>query len=214
MEVALDERLSIVEYLIEQGADVNMRDQFGHTALMFASQQYVDIVHHLLKPYNNIKGTEDCITFVQSICKGYCSKVIHMLECGVDVNTHNQSGFTALMYATFKKRLDIVQVLVENGAGVDIRNRFNKTALMYAAYCDCDGDLGIVKSLINHGADINIRDKDGSTALMQAAQNGNVDIVIYLMKSQNHNLSIYLAHPNKNVRKIAKSLVDTMEIEI
>ena len=89
--------------LIETGADVNIQNKRGCSALMFTS------------------------------CQGHheCQKLL--LEAGADVDLQNNNGFTALMLAARKGCGKCVKLLIKAGADLNIRNTNGDTALMLAA---------------------------------------------------------------------------------
>ena len=60
-----------------------------------------------------------------------------LLKIGIDVNTRDKYGETALMRAAHCKDLDIVKVLIENKADVNTNNNNGTTALMLAAGNNC-----------------------------------------------------------------------------
>jgi ankyrin repeat protein len=78
--------------LLENGADVNAKNNDGYTALMTASREgHKEIVELLIKN-------------------------------GADVNVKNNDGGTALMYASSKGHKEIVELLIKNGADVNAKN--------------------------------------------------------------------------------------------
>ena len=104
MRAALDGNTEIVEELLQQGADINQRDDNGRTALMFA----VINTH-----YETMKV---------------------LLEYGADVNARSIKGGTALMGAASAGDLRIVQALLDKGADVHPRlSETNESAGMLAA---------------------------------------------------------------------------------
>ena len=151
--------MELVKYLVENGADINAKNNDGETALMKSSANHENI-----------------------------EIVKHLVENGADVNDKDNNGETALMIASaeFKnsgvvKYLNIVvEYLVENGADVNAKNNNGETALMRASG---NNDMEMVKYLVEHGADVNAKDNNGKTALMRASEYGNIEIVKYLVKN-------------------------------
>merc|ERR1712107_83940 len=90
----------------------------------------------------------------------------------------SQHGQTALMLAVSHGRLDMVQLLTDAGADLNIRDEDGSTALMCAAE---HGHLEIVKVLMQH-PDININAtyNDGLSALSVAMEAGHRDIGVIL----------------------------------
>ena len=64
--------------------------------------------------------------------------------------------------------VEIVRLLVENGAEVNNKNNDGTTALLWAA---SKGYLEIVRLLVENGAEVNSKNNDGTTALLSAASN-------------------------------------------
>ena len=83
-----------------------------------------------------------------------------------DVNTRDQFGSTALMYAAQRGEFGVVNALIKAGANVNARTERNgMTALIAAAQ---GGHLDVVNALIKAGADVNAKGTYGYTALAWA----------------------------------------------
>lgn len=97
------ENLEMIKYLLEKGADINVKNEDGSTALMTASM------------YGNLE-----------IIK-------YLIENGADINSKDNDDSTALIYASKWGNLETVEYLVKNGADINIKDIENKTALDWAA---------------------------------------------------------------------------------
>jgi hypothetical protein len=97
---SIENRLSVLQALIAQGANVNASDSHGVTALMFACQR-------------------DDPAFIQPL-----------LEAGAAVNVADDLGRTPLMIAaeSFRNETIKVQMLLEAGADVTMRDDQGRTA--------------------------------------------------------------------------------------
>ncbi|EIW17580.1 MULTISPECIES: ankyrin repeat domain-containing protein [Pelosinus] len=92
--------------------------------------------------------------------------VLAFLDAGMDINTtRNTDGWTALTAASFYKKPEMVKLLLEKQALVDIQDRSGRTPLLYAAAM---GTEEITTLLLEAGANPNTQDKNGRTALMEA----------------------------------------------
>ena len=103
----------------------------------------------------------------------------------VDVNAEDWSGETPICRAIRHRNFDIVKLLVENGADVNIVSDKLTSPLYYAVIFE---DVNIVKYLIDNGAEVNNRgfylDR---TALHQACNLDRKDIVKLLLE---HNINV------------------------
>lgn len=124
-------------------------------------------------------------SFVDCADKGNIDAVNLFIKAGIDLNSKNADGATALMVATDKGHADVVQVLLNNGADVKATDENDETVLMHAVHA---GDMDIFQVLINKGADAKATDKDGRTVLMYAAMGGSPVIIKVLIDKGNLNV--------------------------
>ncbi|XP_060077187.1 uncharacterized protein LOC132556762 [Ylistrum balloti] len=140
-----------VEFLIERKADVSLENDKKSTALYWA------VRYEILET------------------------VVILLEKGrANPNQTRLLGLVApIVMASALGNNEIVKVLIENGADVNIVIRGGETPLHHAAK---EGHLEIVKTLLGRKADLNAQDEKGERSLTLAAQNGHADVVKYLLK--------------------------------
>ena len=90
------------------------------------------------------------------------------LENGLDVNALDirpvagGNGRRALNWAAKKNHSEMIRLLLEAGAGIDLTNRSGYTPLMHAAE---SGSTDAAKTLIEAGADVGAKNRRGHTAL-------------------------------------------------
>ena len=87
---------------------------------------------------------------------------------------------TALMYATERGRIDLVEILLENGSDTEIKNSDNETALIIASRLD---NVSIIAVLLKAGADIEAANLDGQTPLMVAVLNFSYKAARFLLEN-------------------------------
>ncbi|WVZ09854.1 hypothetical protein V8G54_014384 [Vigna mungo] len=78
---------------------------------------------------------------------------------------HSQIGSTPLHRAASTGKSDMCELLIEEGAEVDIADRIGQTPLMNAVICH---NKEVALLLIRHGADVDVEDKEGYTVLGRA----------------------------------------------
>jgi ankyrin repeat protein len=104
----------------------------------------------------------------------------HLLDCGAPANRVSFNGFTPLIFLARGdkgERLDLMQLLLDNGAEVNARGAHSKTALHYAAAA---GSAGKIDLLLKHGANPSLKDDQDETALMLARASGKAAAIALL----------------------------------
>ena len=129
------------------------------------------IIKRLVQPLNrkygfniNDQNDSDNVHPVFFIDIGDTQKIRELIDNGLNINSEqlrDKNGKTLLMVAVLLERTDIVELLLERGAKVNIQDNNGLTALMYSENTE------IAKMLLSYGADIHIRDAERQTALMQ-----------------------------------------------
>jgi ankyrin repeat protein len=142
--------MEIAQLLIEKGADPNIRDSFGETALMYAAGSgKMDMVTALLEKGAdpNIKNNNGWSALWYAVRNK--NMVTALLEKGADPNSRDNDGWTALIFAANHGIMDMVKLLVENGANVNLRANNGSTALSLAYD---KGEMDIYRYLKEQGA--------------------------------------------------------------
>lgn len=84
--------------------------------------------------------------FCLSIVKGDMDTVKRLIDLGQDVNKKS-NGLTPAMYAAKYNRLDILKLLVDKGAKLNIISERGMTAAKYAKLSNAQDALAYIKSL-------------------------------------------------------------------
>ena len=69
--------------------------------------------------------------FFNSAENGNISDVKRRLDDGINKDTQNENGYTALMYASYHGEIPIVISLIEAGCDYSLRNKEGKSAMDY-----------------------------------------------------------------------------------
>jgi ankyrin repeat protein len=187
-----------VRLLLAKGVEVNARSKEGHTALTIAAARVgsAEVVRLLLDQGADLKAGN----VLGAAARSGDIRVAHLLlERGADPNEGSRIGGlppvsakragetppispflgipeniggTPLMYAAHAGNLEVIKLLLANGADVNARNSVNGSALMLAAQM---GDTRAVKLLLEKGASAIVRNDFGYTALMYAASSESND---------------------------------------
>lgn len=96
-----------------------------------------------------------------------------------DLNRRDLNGNTPLIWAAAEGRLDLVQVLVDQGADINRANFSGENALYIAS---SEGHDAIVRLLLEHGANPNCKNLEEATPAHIAAANGHLAVLDVLLK--------------------------------
>jgi uncharacterized protein len=96
-----------------------------------------------------------------------------------DLNAAQADGATALHWAAYHDKAEIVEKLLAVGAEADVANRYGITPLLLACV---NGSEDIVRALLKAGADPQAKRRGGETALMIASRTGRVGAVAALLE--------------------------------
>lgn len=81
-----------------------------------------------------------------------------LVERGVNINTQDDNGFSALHSATQEKNIDMVLYLLQNGANVNIQDEFGNTPIMRT---NRSTPIELFRILLENGADIDLKNQAG-----------------------------------------------------
>uniref|UniRef100_G3UCV6 Ankyrin repeat and SAM domain-containing protein 6 n=1 Tax=Loxodonta africana TaxID=9785 RepID=G3UCV6_LOXAF len=167
MLAALGGKLSVVQQLVEKGANLDHLSVLEKTAFEIAlDRKHRDLADYL-DPLTTVRPKTDEEKRRPDIFHALKMGNFQLVKEIADedpnhVNMVNGDGATPLMLAAVMGQLPLVQLLVERHADVDKQDSAHGwTALMQATY---HGNKEIVKYLLNQGADVTLRAKNGYTA--------------------------------------------------
>jgi ankyrin repeat protein len=117
--------------------------------------------------------------FIQSAAEGDLKAVTQTITKGVDVNSADEQGLTALHHAAMNNHASVCAVLLKNGAVVDQKSRGGRTALFSAAFA---GAIDSTKLLLDNQANINVQLGGKMTPLNIALHREYSDLALLLIE--------------------------------
>ncbi|KAI8796893.1 ankyrin-3 [Biomphalaria glabrata] len=159
----------ITEFLIDNKANVNFKNNNGETALMFSLRQWNKTCFELL--IKNGAEINDAAFSLTVNMKWY-----KMLDKGNLVVSKNVLNKTFLS-ACKENDLKLAEFLLENGA--EVNHIGNNKAIPLALAL---GNVKLVNLLISYGADVNLKTKSGSCPLIKAVKLDDCQALEILIK--------------------------------
>jgi ankyrin repeat protein len=205
----------LIEYLIENGADIEAKSDGGWTPLH--SQAYSgqkDGVELLLEHGANIdaKHAFDMTPLLNSIRWNRVEVAKLLVDKGAKVDGANTFGRTPLIIGAIRGYFEMAKIFLDSAADINLKdNNYKRTALHFAAL---NGHLNIVEELLKKGADVNEKDALGRTPLDYANRYGHEKVAKLLKSSgargeidpQNFVFSPYLSKAMKEGQAYAWSM--------
>lgn len=161
----------IVRALFEAGANLQIRDIAGDTALVEAAANGHQSVAVFLLDHGIDIGKNE---LRRSAKNGHISVAKLILSRGADPNTEDTRESSPLYWACRHSNEELVSLLLKSGAKVNIIDYYGYTPLFSAAET---GNSQIVRLLLEHGAITPTRSKIGEYAFVMAAAKGHTRVV-------------------------------------
>ena len=193
LHVALTNQLpGLVGWLLARGADPNLRDQRGDTAMhhaVFTGSNDHSAMSQLLEHGGDINSRDDLGRTPLHLAASsmYAGKVRWLLASGADAGARDDLGETPMHAAScpqpFHRPEDAsgtIHELVAGGADVDARSDNGSTPLHKAALI---GSADAARALLTEGAKVDLKDLGGRTALHVAAEFGRAGVVEVLLRA-------------------------------
>ncbi len=127
--------LDVVNIVLQAGANINAKDNYGITALMWATlANKAEAVKALLQAGADInaKDNRGSTALMDATINGHSKAIEFLLQADADINAKNNRGLTALMYAVLGGQTEAARTLIEAGADVNVEDEYNGTVLQCA----------------------------------------------------------------------------------
>jgi ankyrin repeat protein len=183
----------VAQLLLERGAAVNAQRNDSSTPLHLASYNgKPEIVHLLLGRGADANAKSDIEeTPLHSVsCGEYESQEAGLrvaellLQRDADVNARRKDHSTPLHVASYYGNVEIVRLLLDNGANADAKSVIEESPLHKVSCGEFESQEAgarVAQLLLEHGADVNAQCHDRSTPLHLASLNGKLEIARLLL---------------------------------
>lgn len=171
--------LNKVQMLTEAGADKDIQQRDGNTAVMLAAiKNQHPVMKHLLdtQPPANINlANTSGQTLLAIAAKHYgCEFVNRLLDLGADLQHADVGGYTPLIWSALSGNEKVMDVLIKRGSNVDAQTKAGWTALMHATRLR---NRTTVKMLALR-SNLNLTNDDGESAIFHATYSAKVMILL------------------------------------
>jgi ankyrin repeat protein len=170
-----------IKSLLDIGADINWKDGSGKNILeLFYNDIHANVAIFLMKSNIEIEREFAVKLLFHYVSLGSNEAVQLLLERGVDIDSQNEKGDTALyhyMVASYYPRFEMIKLLLESGAG-NHKNIFSKILIKAVE----SKNMIFTEFIMSKGVDIN-QIYDGEVVLCAAYGNGYKEIAQLLLNS-------------------------------
>ncbi|XP_074836720.1 B-cell lymphoma 3 protein [Carettochelys insculpta] len=172
---------ALVKLLLSRGASPMALDRHGQTSVHLACEHgSPQCLRELLeggsdRPDLEARNYEGLTALHVAVATSSQDTVLQLLEQGADIDAVDiKSGRSPLLHAVENNSLDMVELLIQNGASVNAQSYAGCTALHVASG---RGLLDALRLLVRNGADCGIKNYHNDTALMVAKNRRVIDIL-------------------------------------
>lgn len=174
--------VDIVDLLLQHGADVNVQNAKGITALLFASDQgHVDVCQRLLRAPNvnlelGLHSVHSTALWMAALKDQYDICKL-LLDAGAVVDSLGEHGTTPLFVACQGGHVNVAKLFIERGADVNLLRQDGMSMLFIASQ---GGHLECCRLLVSAGARLQAT-FHGASSLHVAAECGHLSVCQFLM---------------------------------
>jgi len=164
--------------LLQKGATINIPDEFGMTAFIYACKNGHKNIVKLLIPSADIHGEHgQNIPLCIAVTNSHLSVIGILLDHGADIEQTDGTGKTPLLIACKKLCFGCVSILLDKGANIEARDRKGNTCLHLVIACtdkkyNGNETMKIVRLLMDMGVNSEINNANNLTAFQLASLKG------------------------------------------
>jgi ankyrin repeat protein len=181
----------MLEYLISQNSNVNVKDKQDNTALHFLCKNEkcsLEMLKYLISQNSNVnaKDKQDN-TALHFLCKNEnCSPEMldYLISQNSNVNAKDKQDNTALHFLCKNEKcsLEMLEYLISQNSNVNAKDKQDNTALHFLCKNEnCSPEM--LEYLISQNSNVNAKDKQGNTAFHFICKNENIENFIFLWEN-------------------------------
>ncbi|WIG71125.1 ankyrin repeat domain-containing protein (plasmid) [Photobacterium damselae] len=171
---AYEGQFDTVSELVRKGADINIQDRDGWSALL--SSKTANVARFLIQngaDIHTVSNTQiNALMMAANI--GDKDLVSYLMKRKVNINLQSKSGRSSLMFAIPSRNLELISYIIDNGGNVNAQTTHGWSPLMMAVE---RGELDMANYFIDNGADVNALNKNGWGVLEVAAYNNHLGVL-------------------------------------
>lgn len=175
--------IKVADWLIKKGADINLKDDAGHSSLTLACSnrnyeyaKYFVEKGAIIQDKDMAEFSSDLHTAVSGNGYGGNIKIVRLLlDAGAPLEVDDTSAYNPLITAIKNKNAEMVELFLERGANPNFYN-YGRTPLHMAV---AGKEIEIVRALLKYGADANAKVQKQSGYIKEYLSITPLDIAIY-----------------------------------
>ncbi|WP_374950440.1 ankyrin repeat domain-containing protein [Mucilaginibacter sp.] len=184
--IANDKELTLTNYFISKGLEINSVDAAGNNAFSYAARSgNIELLKKLVE--KGVKPNSTAVLMAAQAGGGRNGGNIiglpvyqYLESLNLKPNVKGKGGETALHYVVRKpNQLEVIQYFLSKGVDVNQPDENGNTAFMNAAAST--RDTAVLALLAPKVKDVNLANKKGQTALMLAVGNNTAGVINYLI---------------------------------
>jgi len=181
VEAVIKNDASVVQILLDRGADPNATSTIGNSALIYAAEKgNMEIMEMLVTRGSdvNTSGYKKETALFMTIFRNDFQATKYLLEHGANANVKDDLGVSPLMYAAATNQYQSADLLLFYEADVKVTDKGGNDPLLTAVTFE---NIETSDVLLQNGLSPDVQDINGNTPAIVATQHANLDILELLL---------------------------------